>query len=74
MNKMNLMTFKKNKKGRDADFKCIYCEKFVSYDRRKTNVNCITEGHFDIMQEQWHLEEVVEMSHKHCATLAKKST
>lgn len=68
---MNLLNFKKNKSGRDNCFKCIYCGKFVSHDRRKTNVKHATESYFDAGQEQWYPEEVIIMSHKHCATLAK---
>lgn len=61
----------KKKKGRDADFKCIYCGKFVSYDRRKTKVDCKTEAYFNANQEQWFPEEVVEMCHRRCETLER---
>ena len=52
--------------GRDDCFKCIYCGRYVSYDRRKTIVKQITTSYFDTSQEQWYPEEEVEMYHKKC--------
>lgn len=54
-------------RGRDIEFKCIYCGKFVSYDRRKTIVS-----YSYINEEQGNPEKIVEMKHKYCEALNKK--
>ena len=54
------------KRGRDSMFKCSICGRFVSYDRRTINIHQYTEGIFDVNEEQWYPEEVVEFTHKKC--------
>lgn len=53
-------------RGRDSCFRCIYCERFVSYDMRKTGKNYRTESYFSLIEEQYFPEEIVEFYHKKC--------
>lgn len=64
MNETIFPSFKKF--GRDADFKCIICGKFVSYDKRKTDIDFVIEEKFDSSQEQWYPEEKMYCKHKKC--------
>jgi hypothetical protein len=66
------MRLMETKKGRTPQFKCIYCGQFLPYDYRKIKVENRTERKFNVYEEQWFPEEVVEMYHKHCKTLAKR--
>ena len=49
-------------KGRDKDFKCIYCGKFVPYDRRTTEVK--QERYWNGFYED--VEEQTLIYHKKC--------
>ena len=53
-------------RGRDLEFKCVICGRFVSYDGRKTVTEHQVNGIFDNYQEQWFPEEIVNMYHKKC--------
>ena len=54
-------------KGRDNDFKCAICGKYVSYDRRKTVIKHTQywNGFYEDMQED------IEIYHKKCFTKSK---
>ncbi len=58
-------------KGRDGCFQCIYCGRFVSYDRRKTTVQQITTERFDNRDGIYYPEYEVEMFHKKCKLKTK---
>lgn len=55
-------------KGRDACFRCIYCERFVSYDMRKTGKQYYTDSVWDRYDGIYYPEERVEFYHKKCKT------
>lgn len=66
------MRLTETKKGRTPDFKCIYCGQFLPYDHRKIKVVNTTKARFSIYEEQYYLEDIVEMYHKRCKTLDDK--
>jgi uncharacterized protein YlaI len=55
-------------KGRDSNFKCIICGKYVSYDRRKTIIK--RTQCWDIFCED--AKEDLEVYHKRCYKLKGK--
>ena len=58
-------------KGRDADFKCAICGRYVPYDRRKVDVHYEQIASFNPYQEQYYPEDIIEMTHKKCKTKSK---
>ena len=52
--------------GRDPMFKCAICGKYVSYDRRKVNIDYATNAIFSASEEQWFPEDETIFTHKKC--------
>ncbi len=59
-------------KGRDSDFLCIYCGRFVSCDMRKTGKQYYTDSVWDRYDGIYYPEERVEFYHKKCKSKKEK--
>lgn len=61
-----------SRRGRDPDFKCTICGKYVSYDRRTIVIKNYMERMFSTAEEQYLLENVVQITHRKCMKKGKK--